>query len=55
MHMNKTLTERFLSIFANKHQRGYNTTIVSDPNKTFGHTFAHFYKHFGIRDKAEIE
>ena len=55
MHMNKALTERFLSIFANKHRRGYNATIVSDPNRTFGHTSAHFYEHFGIRDEAEIE
>ena len=46
--------ERFLSIFDNKHRRGYNATIVSDPNRTFGHTFAHFYEQFGIRDKAEI-
>ena len=53
--MNKVLTERFLSIFANEHRRGYNATIISDPNRTFGHTFAHFYEHFGIRDEAEIE
>ena len=53
--MNKTLTERFLSIFANKHRRGYNATIVSDPNRTSGHTIAHFYEQFGIRDEAEIE
>ena len=53
--MNKALTERFLSIFANKHRRGYNATIVYDQNRTFGNTFAHFYKQFGIRDKAEIE
>ena len=43
MHMNKALTERLLSIFTNKHRRGYNATIVSDPNRTFGNTFAHFY------------
>ena len=55
MHMNKALTDRFLSIFANEHRRGYNATIVSDPNRTFGNTFAHFYGQFGIRDKAEIE
>ena len=55
MNMNKALTERFLSIFANKHQRGYNANIVLDLNRTFGHTFAHFYKQFGIRDEAEIE
>ena len=55
MHMNKALTERFLSIFANKHRRGYNSTIVSDPNRTFGHTFTHFFEQFGIRDEAEIE
>ena len=42
MHINKALTERFLSIFANEHQRGYNATIVSNPNRTFEHTFAHF-------------
>ena len=53
--MNKALTERFLSIFSNKHCRGYNATIVSDPNRTFGNTFAQFYKQFGIRDEAEIE
>ena len=47
--MKKSLTERFLSIFANKHRRGYN------PNRTFGNTFAHFYEQFGIRDKSEIE
>ena len=52
MHMNKALTERFLSIFANKHRRGYNATIILDPNRTFGHTFAHFYEQFGIRDEA---
>ena len=55
MHMNKTLTDRFLSIFINEHRRGYNATIVSDLNRTFGHTVAHFYKQFGIRDEAEIE
>ena len=55
MHMNKALTKCFLSIFAYEHQRGYNATIVSDPNRTFGHTFSHFYRQFGIRDKAEIE
>ena len=55
MHMNKALTERFLSIFANEHRRGYNETIVSDTDRTFGNTFAHFYEQFGIRDKAEIE
>ena len=55
MQMNKSLTEHFLSIFANNHRRGYNSTIVSDPNRTFGNTFAHFYEQFGIRDKAEIE
>ena len=55
MHMNKALTERFLSLFANKHRRGYNATIISDPNRTFGNTFAHFYEQFGIRDEAEIE
>ena len=53
--MNKALTEHFLSIFANEHRRGYNATIVSDPNRTFGNNFAHFYEQFGIRDKAEIE
>ena len=53
--MNKALTNRFLSIFDNEHWRGYNATIVSDPNRTFGNTFAHFYEQFGIRDKAEIE
>ena len=52
MHMNKALTERFLSIFANKHWRGYNVTIISDPNRTFGNTFSHFYEQFGIRDEA---
>ena len=55
MHMNKSPTDRFLSIFANKHRRGYNATIVSDLNRKFGNTFAYFYKQFGIRDKAEIE
>ena len=55
MHINKALTEHFLSIFANKHRRGYNAIIVSDPNSTFGNTFAHFYKQFGIRDEAKIE
>ena len=55
MNMNKALTERFLSIFANKHRRGYNATIVSDPNRTFGNSLAHFYEQFGIRDKEEIE
>ena len=53
--MNKALTELFLSIFANEHRRGYNSTIVSDPNRTFGNTFAHFYKQFEIRDKTEIK
>ena len=53
--MNKALIERFLSIFVNKHQRGYNSTTVSDPNRTFGNTFAHFYEQFGIRDDAEIK
>ena len=43
MHMNKALTERFLSIFSNEHRRGYNATIFSYPNRTFGNTFAHFY------------
>ena len=52
--MNKALTEFFLYIFANEHWRGYNETIVSDPNRTFGNTFAHFYKQFVIRDEAEI-
>ena len=55
MHMKKALTKRFLSIFANEHRRGYNATIVSDPSRNFGHTFAHFYEQFGIRDEAEIE
>ena len=55
MHMNKALTERLLSIFANEHQRGYNATIVSNPNRTFGNKFSHFYEQFGIRDKADIE
>ena len=53
--MNKALTERFLSIFANEHRRGYNATIISDPNRTFSNTFAHFYEQFGIRDEAEIK
>ena len=44
MHMNKALTKRFLSIFANENRIGYNATIVLDPNRTFGHTFAHFYE-----------
>ena len=43
MHMNKALTERFILIFANEHRRGYNATIVSDLNRTFGNTFTHFY------------
>ena len=43
MHMNKALTERFILIFANEHWRGYNATIVSDLNRTFGNTFTHFY------------
>ena len=47
----KALTERFLSIFANKHRRGYNATIISDPNRAFGNTFTHFYNFFGIRDE----
>ena len=55
MHMNKAITELFLSIFANEHWRGYNATIVSDPNRTFSNNFAHFYEQFGIRDEAEIE
>ena len=55
IHMNKALTERFLSIFVNEHPRGYNATIISDPNRTFGNTFAHFYEQFGIREKAKIE
>ena len=55
MNMNKVLTERFLSIFAKKHRRGHNATIVSDPNRTLGNTFAHFYEQFGIRDKTEID
>ena len=42
--MNKALTERFLSIFANEHRIGYNLTIISDPNRTFDNTFSHFYK-----------
>ena len=54
MHMNKVLTEHFLSIFANEHRRGYNATIVFDQKRTFGDTFAHFYEQFGIRDEAEI-
>ena len=53
--MNKALTERFLSIFANEHRRGNNATIISDLNRTFGNTFAHFYGQFGIRYEAEIE
>ena len=53
--MNKALTERFLSIFADEHRRGYNTTIISNPNRTFGNTFSHFYEQCGIRDEAEIE
>ena len=53
--MNKALTKRFISILANEHWRGYNANIVSDPNRTFGHTFAHFYEQFRIRDEAEIE
>ena len=55
MHMNKAPTERFLSIFANKHRRCYNATIVYNPNRTFGNTFTHFYEQFGIRDEADIE
>ena len=55
MHMNKALTESSLSIFANDHWRGYNSTIFSDPNRTSSITFTHFYEQFGIRDKAEIE
>ena len=55
MHINKALTKHFLSIFANEHRRGYNATIISDLNRPFGNTFAHFYKQFGIRDKADIE
>ena len=55
MHMNKSLTEILLSIFANEHRRGYNATIVSDLNRTFGNTFAHFYYQFGIREQSEIE
>ena len=55
IHMNKSLADLFLSIFANEHQRGYNATIVSDPNRTFGNNFAHFYEQFGIREKVEIE
>ena len=55
MHMNKALTKSFLSIFDNNHQRGYNSTIFSDPNRTFSITFTHFYEQFGIRDKAETE
>ena len=55
MHMNKALTERFLSIFPNEHRIRYNATIISDPNRTFGNTFAHFYENFGIRDEAEIK
>ena len=55
MHMNKSLTEIFLSIFANDHRRGYNSTIVSVPKRTFGNTFSHFYEQFGIRDEVEIE
>ena len=56
MHAHEQGTHRaFLSIFANEHWRGYNATIVSDPNRTFGNTFAHFYEQFGIRDEAEIE
>ena len=42
-------------IFTNEHRRGYNATIVSDPNRTFGNTLDHFYEHFGTRDEAEIE
>ena len=53
--MNKALTELFFSIFANEHRRGYNSTIVSDPNRTFGNTFAHFYEQFGIRGEADIK
>ena len=53
--MNKALTELFLSIFATKHWKGYNMTIISDPNRTFGNTFAQSYKQFGIRDEAEIK
>ena len=55
IHMNKALTERFLSIFANKHQRGYNATIIYDPNRNFGNTLTHLYEQFGIRDEAEID
>ena len=55
MYMNKALTSRFLSIFANKHRGGYNATIVSEPNRAFGNTSAHFYKQFGMRDEAGIK
>ena len=55
MHMNKSLTNIYLSIFSNEHRIRYNATIVSDLNRTFGNTFVHFYKQFGIRDEAEIE
>ena len=55
MHIDKALTERFISIFANEYRIEYSSTIVSDPNRTFGNTFAHFYEQFGIRDDADIE
>ena len=55
MHIDKALTERFISIFANEYRIEYSSTIVSDPNRTFGNTFAHFYKQFVIRDEAEIK
>ena len=53
--MNKAITKRFISIFANEQRRGYNATIVSDPNRTFDNTFAQFNEQFGIRDEEEIE
>ena len=54
-HMNKALTERFLSLLPGPHKRGYATIMTRNPNQRFEGTFNHFFNEFGLEDELEIE
>ena len=54
-HMNKALTERFMTILPREHQLGYQAILTRNPNRPFKDTFDYFFNEFATQDEVEIE
>ena len=51
-HMNKALTECFLSMLPLEHQLEYAEIMTRDPNRRFEVTYNHYYNVFGQEDEV---